>query len=95
MLARAGCSRAGLACGVGFTPPRSRINMASKRSSSPVSALVKRTKTGQDSDDPQVQQMVVTSSGDKAAKGALIQSVRRTSGLNAPIMSLNVSFPPF
>lgn len=64
--------------------------MSTKRASSPVSALIKRARTAEE-DDPLVQSMVVASSADKASKGALIQSVRRTSGLNAPIMSLNVS----
>ncbi|KAM0749916.1 putative subunit of the heterotrimeric G protein [Meredithblackwellia eburnea MCA 4105] len=61
--------------------------MATKRSGEGVSALIKRQRT-EEENDPNVQQIVVASDGNTANKGALIQSIRRTSGLQAPIMCL-------
>ncbi|GAA5868300.1 hypothetical protein JCM8547_002311 [Rhodosporidiobolus lusitaniae] len=56
----------------------------SKRSTQESTALQKRQKT----EDPAVQQLVVASKDEHAGAGALIASVRRTSGLAAPIMCL-------
>lgn len=61
----------------------------SKRPGSESEALIKRTKL--DAEDPALQQLVVASDGNASRKGALIQTVRRTSGLQAPIMCLQVS----
>lgn len=58
----------------------------SKRSGDPQSALIKRARM--EEDDPSLQQIVVASDGNSANKGALIQTVKRTSGLTAPIMCL-------
>ncbi|GAA5836778.1 hypothetical protein JCM11251_005785 [Rhodosporidiobolus azoricus] len=57
----------------------------SKRPTSESDALIKRQRTAED--DPNVQQLVVAAA-DEHGKGALIQAVRRTSGLSAPIMCL-------
>ena len=61
----------------------------SKRPTSESDALIKRQRT--DEQDPTLQQLVVAAPDAQGAKGALIQTVRRTSGLNAPIMCLRVS----
>ncbi|ORY90723.1 putative subunit of the heterotrimeric G protein [Leucosporidium creatinivorum] len=58
----------------------------SKRPGSESEALIKRTKL--ESEDPALQQIVAATDGNSANKGALIQTVRRTSGLQAPIMCL-------
>ncbi|GAA6058586.1 hypothetical protein JCM10212_007025 [Sporobolomyces blumeae] len=58
----------------------------SKRPTSESDALIKRQRT--EEDDPQLQQIVVAAPDATANKGALIQTVRRTSGLSAPIMCL-------
>lgn len=61
----------------------------SKRATSPSSSLIKRARTD-DGPDPMLQQIVVASDGNDANKNALIQTIRRTSGLTAPIMCLQV-----
>ncbi|GAA5973391.1 hypothetical protein JCM11641_003109 [Rhodosporidiobolus odoratus] len=59
--------------------------VVSKRPQSDSQALIaKRSKP----DDGNVQQLVVAAADENKTKGALIQSVRRTSGLSAPIMCL-------
>ncbi|GAA5918639.1 hypothetical protein JCM1841_002288 [Sporobolomyces salmonicolor] len=58
----------------------------SKRPTSESDALIKRQRT--EDDDPTLQQLVVAAPDATAGKGALIQTVRRTSGLSAPIMCL-------
>lgn len=60
--------------------------MSTKRSSSPNSSLIKRVRI--EDDQTNMEQMVVASDGNSANKGALIQSIRRTSGLTSPIMCL-------
>lgn len=60
----------------------------SKRALSPTGALIKRARLAES--DPALVQLVVASDGNAANKGALIQTVRRTSGLAAPIMCLQV-----
>ncbi|KDE05877.1 hypothetical protein MVLG_03820 [Microbotryum lychnidis-dioicae p1A1 Lamole] len=65
--------------------------MSSKRAGDESSSLIKRVRMDQDGtaeDDPAMQQIVVASDGNSANKGALIQTIRRTSGLQAPIMCL-------
>ncbi|KAK4705077.1 Prp8 binding protein, partial [Phenoliferia sp. Uapishka_3] len=57
----------------------------SKRPGEDGSALIKRQRV---EDDPALQQIIVASDGNSANKGALIQTIRRTSGLQAPIMCL-------
>lgn len=42
-------------------------------------------------EDPALQQMIVADASADGTKNALIQTVRRTSGLQAPIMCLRVS----
>lgn len=75
---------------VGFAPsPHLSLCTMSKRPGSESEALIKRTKL--DAEDPALQQLVVATDGNSAQKGALIQTVRRTSGLQAPIMCLQVS----
>ncbi|SCV72770.1 BQ2448_4307 [Microbotryum intermedium] len=67
--------------------------MSSKRAGDESSSLIKRVRIDQDGtpeDDPAMQQIVVASDGNSANKGALIQTIRRTSGLQAPIMCLQV-----
>jgi WD40 repeat protein len=62
--------------------------MSAKRPQSESALLLaKRTRI---EDDPNYQQLTVAAT-DEHGKGALIQSVRRTSGLSAPIMVLRVS----
>ncbi|GAA5895103.1 WD40 repeat domain-containing protein [Sporobolomyces salmoneus] len=61
-------------------------SIMSKRPTSESAALIKRQRT--DETDPTLQQLVVAAPDAQGAKGALIQTVRRTSGLNAPIMCL-------
>lgn len=61
--------------------------MAAKRPASEASALIKRARV-EESEDPTLQQLIVSSDGNSANKGALIQTIRRTSGLQAPIMCL-------
>jgi Prp8 binding protein len=58
-----------------------------KRPSTSSDALIKRQRV---EEEDGLQQMIVSSNG-TSHKGALIQSVRRTSGLSAPIMALQVS----
>ena len=63
--------------------------MASKRPGSESDALIKRVRL----EDQNTEQMIVAAQG-QDGKGALIQTVRRTSGLQAPIMCLQVrSYP--
>lgn len=64
----------------------------SKRPTSESDALIKRQRT--DEQDPTLQQLVVAAPDAQGNKGALIQTVRRTSGLSAPIMCLRVSSLP-
>ncbi|SGY65810.1 BQ5605_C004g02598 [Microbotryum silenes-dioicae] len=71
--------------------------MSSKRAGDESSSLIKRVRMDQDGtaeDDPAMQQIVVASDGNSANKGALIQTIRRTSGLQAPIMCLQVRTHP-
>ncbi|SCZ91927.1 BZ3500_MvSof-1268-A1-R1_Chr5-3g08225 [Microbotryum saponariae] len=71
--------------------------MSSKRAGDESSSLIKRVRMDQDGtaeDDPAMQQIVVASDGNSANKGALIQTIRRTSGLQAPIMCLQVRTRP-
>ncbi|KAI5477429.1 WD repeat protein, Prp8 binding protein [Pseudohyphozyma bogoriensis] len=56
----------------------------SKRSSQTTDALVKRVRV----EDENMQQLTVASSGKDGDKNALIQTIKRTSGLSAPIMCL-------
>ncbi|GAA6006286.1 hypothetical protein JCM10207_000590 [Rhodosporidiobolus poonsookiae] len=56
----------------------------SKRPTSDSQALLKRQKV----DDDHSQQLIVSAADENSTKGALIQTVRRTSGLAAPIMCL-------
>ncbi|KAK4056337.1 hypothetical protein OIO90_002781 [Microbotryomycetes sp. JL221] len=58
----------------------------SKRVGADSDALIKRQRV--EDEDPSLQQIVVASDGNSSNKGALIQTVRRTSGLQAPIMCL-------
>ena len=57
----------------------------SKRASSPSGTLIKRVRI---EEDPSLQQIVAASDGNTANKGALIQTIRRTSAMAAPIMCL-------
>ncbi|GAA5909062.1 hypothetical protein JCM5296_000605 [Sporobolomyces johnsonii] len=70
----------------GWSPPPSSHLTMSKRPTSESDALIKRQRT--EDDDPTLQQLVVAAPDATAGKGALIQTVRRTSGLSAPIMCL-------
>lgn len=63
----------------------------SKRAGAESAALVKRLRT--EDDDPSLQQLAVAAPDAKAGEGALIQTVKRTSGLAAPIMCLRVRRP--
>ncbi|GAA6042659.1 hypothetical protein JCM8097_008273 [Rhodosporidiobolus ruineniae] len=58
----------------------------SKRPGEDSTALLKRQRQAED--DPALQQLVVAAADENTTKGALIQIVRRTSGLSAPIMCL-------
>ena len=53
-------------------------------------ALAKRARVDDDSDmaDPSTMLMTVASSGEGQRKNALVRSIKRTSGLEAPIVSL-------
>jgi hypothetical protein len=68
--------------------PCFRLGRMSKRPNTESEALIKRVRT--EADDPALQQIIVASDGNSANKGALIQTIRRTSGLQAPIMCLQV-----
>lgn len=61
----------------------------SKRPQSESTALLKRQRV--DEGDPSLQELVVAAPDAASNKGALIQTVKRTSGLTAPIMCLRVS----
>lgn len=63
--------------------------LMSKRPGSESEALIKRVRTEENGDN--VQSLVVASDGNNSNKNALIQTIRRTSGLQAPIMCLRVS----
>lgn len=56
--------------------------------SGPGSALTKRARVEDDESDPSMSLMTVASSGEGQRKNALVRSVKRTSGLQAPIVSL-------
>lgn len=53
-------------------------------------ALTKRARvsTEEDEEDPNAMTMTVASSGEGQRKNALIRTIKRTSGLEAPIVSL-------
>lgn len=53
-------------------------------------ALAKRARVEEDEDesDPSMMLMTVASSGEGQRKNAMVRSVKRTSGLEAPIVSL-------
>ena len=57
----------------------------SKRASSPSGTLIKRVRI---EEDASLQQIVVASDGNTANKNALIQTIKRTSAMDAPIMCL-------
>lgn len=61
----------------------------SKRPQSESTALLKRQRT--EDQDPSLQELIVAAPDATSTKGALIQTVKRTSGLTAPIMCLRVS----
>lgn len=56
--------------------------------SGPGTALTKRARVEDDEADPDMMLMTVASSGEGQRKSALVRSVKRTSGLEAPIVSL-------
>ena len=51
-------------------------------------ALTKRARVDDDEEDPTSQTLTVASSGEGQRKNALIRTIKRTSGLEAPIVSL-------
>lgn len=51
-------------------------------------ALAKRARVD-DEDDPTSQTLTVASSGEGQRKNALVRTIKRTSGLEAPIVSLS------
>ena len=51
-------------------------------------ALAKRARVDDDEEDPTKQTLTVASSGEGQRKNALVRTIKRTSGLEAPIVSL-------
>ena len=51
-------------------------------------ALAKRARVDDDEEDPSTQTLTVASSGEGQRKNALVRTIKRTSGLEAPIVSL-------
>jgi Prp8 binding protein len=54
----------------------------------PGMAVTKRARVEDDEADPSMTLMTVASSGEGQRKSAMVRSVQRTSGLEAPIVSL-------